>query len=416
MNAILGKLRTALLKTAKLQDQLESTTINLIAADNATPFKYLHKLPYKRYAITEGLLGKRPYAGVKYFDQIEQIAVDAAKYIFKADHANVQPHSGSQANQSAYLGLLANGDRVLAMSFSAGGHLTHGLKINFSGRFFDFSFYGVDADSGLIDYKEIEKKAIEIHPKMIVCGASSYPRNIDYEKLSLIARKVGAYLMADISHPVGLIATRVNPSPFPFVDVATLTLDKTLRGPHGGIVLCKQELREKIDKGVHPGTQSSIPLQRIVQIALCLIDAGSKEYELYTKQVIKNIKIFEKNFNQFSKSLVISGGTDTHMIIIDTYNVFGLTGKEAEFLLEEVGILTNRQVVPKETLKPYVGSGVRLGTAWSTSRGYLEQDFEILSNVILDTLKNPTDKKALSLNKKLVSTLVKKKRKNDTWA
>lgn len=411
----LAELQKKLNIAVKKQDEYESNTINLIAADSATPFKYLHKLPYKRYAITEGLLNKRPYAGVAYFDEIEQIAVDAACNIFNAEHANVQPHSGSQANQAVYQGLLENGDRVLAMSFAAGGHLTHGLHINFSGRFYDFEFYEVNRDTGLLDYDEIESKALKFKPKLIVCGASSYPRVIDFKRLRKICDKIHAYLMADISHPAGLIAANLFPQPFPYTDAVTLTLDKTMRGPHGGIVLCKSELKNKIDKGVHPGVQSSVPLQRIYQIAQCLIDAGTNWYKDYAKQVLKNICVFEKEFNKY-ENFVVTGGTDTHMIILNTYSVFKLTGKQAEELLEEVGLLSNRQVVPNETLKPYISSGLRLGTAWTTSRGYKEKDIKIVAGIILDLFNNPENSKIKNECKKKVKQLISIKRLGDVWA
>lgn len=406
-------LQKRLLEDAAKQDVYEMQTINLIAADSPTPFKYLHQLPYKRYAITEGLLNARPYAGVAYFDDIEKIAAAVACKVFGAEHANVQPHSGSQANQAAYMGLLKNGDTVLAMDFDAGGHLTHGLKINFSGRFFDFKFYGINKN-GLMDYDEIEKKALEYKPKMIVCGASSYPRIINFKKLKAICDKVGAYLMADISHPAGLIAAHLFPQPFPYCDVVTLTLDKTMRGPHGGLILCKEVLKKQIDKGVHPGTQSSVPLQRVYQIAQCLIDAGGNSFKKYTKQVLKNIKVLEKEFKQYP-NLIITGGTDSHMIIIDTYKIFGITGKRAEELLEEVGILSNRQVVPNENLKPYIASGLRLGTAWTTSRGYKEKEIETIAKMILNILKDPNNLNLKEESKKTVKKLVSIKRKDDVW-
>ncbi len=414
MKNSLTNLKKELSALAKKQDAYEASTINLIAADSATPFKYLHNLPYKRYAITEGLLHKRPYAGVAYFDKIEQIAVMAACKVFNAEHANVQPHSGSQANQAVYQGLLENGDSILAMSFASGGHLTHGLKINFSGRFFNFSFYDVDKKTGLIDYDEIEKIALKQKPKLIVCGASSYPRTIDFKRLRVICNKVGAYLMADLSHPAGLIAAGLFPNPFPYTDVVTLTLDKTMRGPHGGLVLCKKELQQKIDKGVHPGTQSSIPLQRIFQIALCLLDVGTKEYKSYAIRIIKNMKVLEKHF-QLTPHLLVTGGTDTHMIILDTYNIYGVTGKQAEELLETIGLLSNRQVIPGEQLKPYIASGLRLGTAWVTSRGYIEAECKQLAIIITNILKDPKNEQLKNNAKKEINILVKKRRHGDVW-
>lgn len=412
-NNYFNTLEKNLIKAARMQDDYDLNTVNLIAPASPTPLKYFYNLPLKHNAIAEGLLDNRPYAGVEGFNRIERIAVEVACALFGAEHANVQPHSVSQANQAVYQALLKNGGKVLAMKFDAGGHLTHGLKINFSGRFFKFKFYGVDRN-GFLNYEEIEKIALTFKPKLIVCGASSYPRIINFKRLKNICKKIDAYLMADLSHPAGLIIAGKFPKPFPYCDIVTLTLDKTMLGPHGGIVLCKKSLSEKIDKGVHPGTQSSIPLRRIYQMAQCLIDASQPWFKNYIIRVIRNIKVFEKEFNSYS-DLVITGGSDTHLMVLNTYKVFHLTGKETEGLLEKIGILTNRQVVPEERLKPYVTSGIRLGTSWITARGYTEDETRLIAGIILENLRDPSNFTLQEKSKQKLSKLLKVKRKDDVW-
>lgn len=407
------KLGRELVEAAKQQDQYDLDTINLIAPASPTPMKYFHNIPLKHNAIAEGLLENRPYAGVEGFNHIEKIASEAACKLFGAEHANVQPHSVSQTNQAVYQALLNYGDRALAMRFDAGGHLTHGMSRNFSGIFYNFDFYGV-GKNGWLDYGEVERKALEFNPKLIVCGASSYPRIIEFERLAEISKKVGAYLMADLSHPAGLIVTDRFPQPFPHCDVVTLTLDKTMLGPHGGIMLCKSDLSQKIDKAIHPGVQSSVPLRRIYEMAQCLIDCSLPWFNDYIDRVINNIKIFEQKFNQYP-DLVVTGGSDTHLMVLNTHRVFSLTGKEAEELLESLGILTNRQVVPGGILKPYVASGIRLGTSWITARGYSEEETGLIADIILQNLADPTDTSLQTKSKDNLKKLLRIKRKNDVW-
>jgi glycine hydroxymethyltransferase len=407
-------LERQLVEAAELQDNYDLNTINLIAPASPTPLKYFYNTALRHNAIAEGLLGHRPYAGAEGFNKIETIATEAACNLFDAEHANVQPHSVSQANQAVYQALLENGDRILAMKFHDGGHLTHGLKQNFSGRFFNFDFYGVNEETGLLDYQAIRDKALTFKPKMIVCGASSYPRAIDFGKLAEISRETGAYLMADLSHPAGLIVADRFPKPFPDCDVVTLTLDKTMLGPHGGIILCKDTIAEKIDKAVHPGVQSSVPLRRIYEMAQCLIDAGRPWFKDYIDRVIRNIKVFEEEFGKYP-DLLITGGSDTHLMVLNTYRVFGLTGKEAEALLEKIGILTNRQVVPGETLKPYVASGIRLGTSWITARGFSEEDTRHVASIILNNLKEPTNTSLQEISKTQMTRMAQVSRENDVW-
>jgi len=397
---------------AKIQDEYDLKTINLIAPASPTLPKYIN-IPLRHADIAEGLLGNRPYAGAEGFNRIERIACDVACDLFGAEHANVQPHSVSQANQAVYQGLLENGDRVLAMRFDAGGHLTHGMRRNFSGRFFSFDFYGVDKN-GFLDYKEVEQKAREFKPKMIVCGASSYSRVINFERLASIAKGVGAYLMADLSHPAGLIVGGLFPEPFPHCDVVTLTPDKTMLGPHGGLILSREIYKDVIDKAVHPGVQSSIPLRRIYEIATCLIESGKPWFTDLMTRIVKNTKAFEHVFSKYPK-LMITGGSDTHLMVINTLDIFGLTGRDAEALLEGLGILTNRQVVPNETQKPYVASGIRLGTTWITARGYSIKEAGLVANIILKNLSEPNNLKLQEESRRKLGNLNKVERENDVW-
>jgi len=397
---------------AKIQDEYDLKTINLIAPASPTLPKYIN-IPLRHADIAEGLLGNRPYAGAEGFNRIERIACDVACDLFGAEHANVQPHSVSQANQAVYQGLLENGDRVLAMRFDAGGHLTHGMRRNFSGRFFSFDFYGVDKN-GFLDYKEVEQKAREFKPKMIVCGASSYPRVINFERLASIAKGVGAYLMADLSHPAGLIVGGLFPEPFPHCDVVTLTPDKTMLGPHGGLILSREIYKDVIDKAVHPGVQSSIPLRRIYEIATCLIESGKPWFTDLMTRIVKNTKAFEHVFSKYPK-LMITGGSDTHLMVINTLDIFGLTGRDAEALLEGLGILTNRQVVPNETQKPYVASGIRLGTTWITARGYSIKEAGLVANIILKNLSEPNNLKLQEESRRKLGNLNRVERENDVW-
>lgn len=405
-------LERELTKAAKFQDEYDLKTINLIAPASPTLPKYIN-IPLRHADIAEGLLGNRPYAGAEGFNRIEKIACDAACALFGAEHANVQPHSVSQANQAVYQGLLENGDRVLAMRFDAGGHLTHGMRRNFSGRFFNFDFYGLD-EKGFLNYEEVERKAKEFRPKMIVCGASSYPRIIDFERLASIAKGVDAYLMADLSHPAGLIIGKLFPEAFPHCDVVTLTPDKTMLGPHGGIILSKEKYKDAIDKAVHPGVQSSIPLRRIYEMAACLIESGKPWFKDLMSRIIKNTKAFEKVFSKYP-NLMITGGSDTHLMVINTLDTFDLTGKDAETLLESIGILTNRQVVPNETQKPYIASGIRLGTTWITARGYSEEEAELVASIILNNLSKPDNHQLQQKSRRKLDDLLAIERENDVW-
>lgn len=409
----LEALQAELIDAARQQDEYDLSTINLIAPATPTPYEHCDALPLRHNAIAEGLLNERPYAGVEGFNRIERVAVQAACLLFNAEHANVQPHSVSQANQAVYQALLNHGDKVLAMRFDAGGHLTHGMRRNFSGQTYNFDFYGLDR-AGFIDYDEVEEKAAEHQPKMIVCGGSSYPHTIEFDKLGKTADAVGAYLVADLSHPAGLIAANRFPKPFPDCDIVTLTADKTLLGPHGGIILCKQELSEQVDAAVHPGVQSSVPLRRIYGIGKSLLDANTPWFRDYIDRLLNNMDSFEEVLKDYP-GLMVSGGSSTHLMVLDTYNTFRITGKDAEFLLESVGILTNRQTIPGETLKPYVASGIRIGTSWITARGYSTDESKLIAKSIVSILENPTDTDLKTRVKIDLSALLKVERQKDVW-
>ncbi len=391
----------------------ETSTINLIASDNAYPAECSEYPVYRGHIVQEGLPGRRPFAGAEFHDELENLAVAIACKVFGAQHANLQPHSCSQANQAVYHALLSPGDMVMALDFRTGGHLTHGMKTNFSGRHFQFCFYGVDA-SGSIDYEHAKSLALLNRPKLIICGSSSYPRLFDAVALRAIADSVGAKLMFDLSHEAGLIAGGAIPNIVSYADVTTMSIDKTLRGPFGSIILCRKEFAEKIDKAVHPGTQSSFSVRKIASIAQALALTQTKEFQIYTENVLGNAKILAKHFRS---DLLFSGGTDKHYIVIDTHRGFGLAGAEAEAKLSKLNILTSRQSLPTDTSsKMSAAGGLRIGTAWASSRGYTANDFIQLSEILIRGLEideNSTEFRGLS---KKVLELAKRERTNDVWA
>lgn len=407
------RMERELVAAAQHQDAYDLSTINLIAPATPTPARYVDDIPLRHNAIAEGLLGKRPYAGAEGFNRIETVAAAAACLVFDADHANVQPHSVSQANQAVYQALLNSGDQVLAMKFDAGGHLTHGHAKNFSGQLYDFDFYGID-EHGVLDYDELDRKSHALNPKLIVCGASSYPRDYEYGQIREIAQDVGAYVLADLSHPAGLIAARRANMPFPDCDVVTLTPDKTLLGPHGGIILCKEELKDRIDAAVHPGVQSSVPLRRLFGTAQCLIDSQRPGFSEYVDRILSNMRSFEDVFKSYP-GLMVTGGSSNHLMVLDTYNTFGLTGQAAEALLEEVGILTNRQVIPGEKNKPYIASGIRLGTAWISARGYSSAESRTIAQSILDIFREPDNSTLKDATHSSLQNILSTRHESDVW-
>lgn len=333
----------------------------------------------------EGYPAKRYYGGCEKVDIVENIARDRAKEIFGCDHVNVQPHSGSQANQAVYFAMLEYGDTVMGMNLDHGGHLTHGSPVNLSGKYFHFVPYGVDAN-GFIDYEAFRKTALEVKPKMIVAGASAYARIIDFEFMSKVAKEVGAYLMVDIAHIAGLVATGLHPSPVPYADFVTTTTHKTLRGPRGGMIMCKEEYAKKIDKAIFPGIQGGPLMHTIASKAVCFKEAMEPAYKQYMTQVVKNAKTLAESLQEKGVDIV-SGGTDNHLMLVDL-RALNVTGKEAEKLLDEVGITVNKNTIPNDPQSPFVTSGVRIGTPAITSRGMVEADMVEIADVIAMVLKD----------------------------
>ncbi len=328
----------------------------------------------------EGYPGKRYYGGCECVDIAENIAVERAKKLFGAEHANVQPHSGAQANTAVYLALLKPGDTVLGMNLAHGGHLTHGSPVNISGMLYNFVPYGVDENTGLIDYDKLEALAKEHNPKLIVAGASAYPRIIDFKRISEIAKSVGAYLMVDMAHIAGLVAAGLHPSPVPYADVVTTTTHKTLRGPRGGLILCREELAKAINKAVFPGTQGGPLMHIIAAKAVCFGEALKPEFKTYQENIVKNAKALAEGLVSEGFDL-ISGGTDNHLMLLDLRNL-GITGKDLEHKLDEVYITVNKNAIPNDPQSPFITSGIRIGTPAVTSRGLNEDDMKNIAHLI----------------------------------
>lgn len=360
----------------------------------------------------EGYPSKRYYGGNEFIDQSETLAIDRAKQLFGAEHANVQPHAGSQANMEVYFALAELGDTILGFSLAHGGHLTHGHPVNFSGKFYNFVSYGVDKQTELIDMDEVRSQALKHKPKIILAGASAYSRQIDFAAFRKIADEVGAYLMVDMAHIAGLVAAGLHPDPIPYADVVTSTTHKTLRGPRGAMILSKikdalrpddkKNLAQKIDSAVFPGMQGG-PLEHIIAAkAVAFGEALQPSFKEYQSQVIKNCKTLENKFSEANIRMV-SGGTDNHLLMIDVATL-GLSGKEAESLLDQVHIFSNKNMIPFDTRSPFDPSGIRLGTAALTTRGLKEAEIAIVADVLIDTLKN---KKATEDNKNKIIDLMK---------
>lgn len=358
----------------------QQRNIELIASENiVTPevMAAMGSVLTNKYA--EGLPGKRYYGGCECVDIVEEIAIERAKKLFGADHANVQPHSGAQANTAVYFALLQPGDTVMGMSLDNGGHLTHGSPVNISGKYFNFVPYGVN-DDGFIDYDAFEKLANEVKPKMIVAGASAYPREIDFKRMSEVAKSVGAYFMVDMAHIAGLVAAGLHQSPVPYADVVTTTTHKTLRGPRGGLILCKEELKPAINKAVFPGTQGGPLMHTIAAKAVCFGEALKPEFKEYQQRVVNNAKALANGLTKRGLKLV-SGGTDNHLMLLNLVGT-GITGKELENRLDEVYITVNKNTVPNEPLSPFVTSGIRIGTPAATTRGLDENDMDKIAEYI----------------------------------
>lgn len=335
----------------------------------------------------EGYPGKRYYGGCEHVDVVEEIAIERAKKIFNAGYANVQPHSGAQANMAVFFALLEPGDTVLSMSLAHGGHLSHGSPVNMSGKYFNIVPYGVTEDTNTIDYDEVRRLALECKPKLILAGASAYPRVIDFEKFAEIAKEVGAYFMVDMAHIAGLIAAGVHPSPMPYADVVTTTTHKTLRGPRGGLILTNdEELAKRFNKAIFPGIQGGPLMHTISAKAVCFGEALKPEFKTYQEQVAKNAQALAAQLIKEGLKLV-SGGTDNHLMLVDLTDT-GVTGKEAEKMLDEVGITVNKNAIPFDTKSPFITSGIRIGTPATTSRGFVEEDMVEVGKLIGLTIRD----------------------------
>ena len=376
--------------------QRQKKNIELIASENYASRDILAlqgSILTNKYA--EGYSGKRYYGGCEYIDIFESKAIEYACKLFGSRYANVQPHSGSSANMAVYRALLKNGDKVMGMNLSDGGHLTHGHPLNFSGIDYEIVDYKVNPDTGMLDYDEIKKIALREKPKMIIAGASAYSRSIDFKKFREIADLVGAYLMVDMAHIAGLVAAGLHENPCPYADVVTSTTHKTLRGPRGGLILTNsEELIKKINKTIFPGIQGG-PLMHVIGAkAQCFYEALQPEFKKYQKQVIKNSKALCNSLKQLGVKIV-SNDTDNHLMLVDVYHTFGITGKDAEKILDSINITVNKNTIPKEELSPMVTSGIRIGTPAMTTRGLMETDFKEIANIIYEALKNKDDKKVL---------------------
>ncbi len=391
-----GKKSPQLWAAIENEEQRQQDTIELIASENIVSDAVREaqgSVLTNKYA--EGYPNKRYYGGCEFIDQVEQLAIDYAKKLFNAAYANVQPHSGSQANMAVYQALLKPGDVILGMGMDAGGHLTHGATVNFSGKLYKTYGYGLNPDTEELDYDEIMDLAKKVKPQLIVAGASAYSRIIDWQAFRKIADEVGAYLMVDMAHIAGLVATGAHPSPLPIADVVTTTTHKTLRGPRGGMILSKStELGRKINSAVFPGIQGG-PLEHVIAgKAQAFYEDLQPEYAEYIQQVVKNAQTMEKVFNTSKQIRVVSGKTENHLLVLDLTKT-GLTGKDAQTLLDRVHITTNKEAIPNDPRSPFITSGLRIGTPAITSRGFKEEDAQKVAELISTALTNPTDEECL---------------------
>lgn len=390
----------------KLEEERQARNIELIASENIVSKNVLAaqgSVLTNKYA--EGYPGRRYYGGCQYIDIVENLAINRAKKLFGAKYVNVQPHSGSQANAAAYLSLVEAGDTIMGMDLAAGGHLTHGSPVNFSGKTYNFVSYGVDPKTEMLDYDAILTLAEKHQPKLIVAGASAYSRTIDFAKFRAIADQVGAKLMVDMAHIAGLVAVGLHPSPIPYADITTTTTHKTLRGPRGGMILTNNEqLAKKINSNVFPGTQGG-PLEHVIAgKAAAFGEALAADFKTYGQNIIANTQAMAQVFAASQKARLVSGGSDNHLLLVDVRG-FGLTGKDAEKLLDEVNITVNKNSIPFETLSPFKTSGIRLGTPAITSRGFDQADCAKVAELIIQVLENPTDDQVLASVKNQVQAL-----------
>lgn len=385
--------------------QRQLLNIELIASENYVSDDVLQaagSILTNKYA--EGYPSKRYYGGCFVVDEIEELARERAKKLFGAEHANVQPHSGAQANMAVYMSVLKPGDKVLGMNLTAGGHLTHGHPLNFSGLLYQFIDYGVDPQSERIDYEAVRQIALKERPKLIVAGASAYPRVIDFAKFREIADECGAMLMVDMAHIAGLVAAGVHPSPVPYADFVTTTTHKTLRGPRGGMVLCRKEYAAVLDKTVFPGMQGGPLMHIIAAKAVCLHEAMQPQFRDYAEAVIRNCKVMADKL-QAGGLRIVSGGSDNHLLLVDVKGSIGISGKKAEALLDEAGITCNKNTIPFDQEKPFVTSGIRLGSAAMASRGFGEEQFAMVGDWILRALKCESGSEELRKIREEVRTL-----------
>ncbi len=393
----------------KKEEVRQRNNIELIASENFVS-KDVKKAQgsclTNKYA--EGYPDKRYYGGCEFVDLVEELAIERVKKLFGAKYANVQPHSGSSANMAVYRALINKGDKVMGMNLTMGGHLTHGSKVSFSGQDYDIINYDVDKKTELIDYDKLIEKSKKERPKMIIAGATAYPRIIDFKKFREAADSCGAYLVVDMAHISGLVAANLHPNPLEYADVVTSTTHKTLRGPRGGFILTNNpELAEKINKAVFPGIQGGPLMHVIAAKAVAFYEALQPSFVIYQKQVIKNAKALASVLQKEGLK-IISGGTDNHLLLVDVKTIFNLTGKEAEKILDSINITCNKNMIPFDTESPFKTSGIRLGTPAMTTRGFIESDFEKVGEIIVNALCNYKDKKQLTKLKKEVKTLVKK--------
>ena len=409
--ALMDKLNTVDPEVAEvLANELsrQQNKLELIASENIVSTAVMAaqgSVLTNKYA--EGYPGKRYYGGCEHVDVVEQLAIDRACKLFGAEYANVQPHSGAQANMAVFFALLTPGDTVMGMNLTDGGHLTHGSPVNMSGKYFNIVPYGVSEKTEALDYDEVQKIAEECKPKLIVAGASAYARTLDFPRLAEIAHSVGAYLMVDIAHIAGLVAAGLHPSPIPYADVVTTTTHKTLRGPRGGMILCKDaEFGKQFNKAVFPGIQGGPLMHVIAAKAVALKEALSPEFKEYAQQIINNAQVLAKTL-QSKGFRIVSGGTDNHLMLVDLTSK-NITGKIAQNVLDEIGITANRNTIPFEKLSPFVTSGIRLGSPALTTRGFKEADFEEVANIIALALDNPEDEKCKEEARQRVAALCAK--------
>ncbi|MBP3400480.1 MAG: serine hydroxymethyltransferase [Selenomonadales bacterium] len=389
------------------EKERQQNKLELIASENFVSEAVMEaqgSVLTNKYA--EGYPGKRYYGGCECVDVVEQLAIDRAKELFGAEHANVQPHSGAQANTAVYLALLEHGDTILGMNLAHGGHLTHGSPVNFSGKFFNIVPYGVDEQTFRIDYDEVRRLALEHKPKLIIAGASAYPRIIDFKRLGEIAREAGAIFMVDMAHIAGLVAAGLHPSPVPYADIVTTTTHKTLRGPRGGIILCKQKYAAAIDKGIFPGMQGGPLMHVIAAKAAAFKEALSPEFKEYQQRIIDNARVLAETLKERGFTIV-SGGTDNHLLLVDV-RPQNLTGKVAEHLLDDIGVTANKNAIPFDPTSPFVTSGIRLGTAALSSRGFNTEDMKEVGSIIADALTNPDNEEIKDALRARVAALCKK--------